>query len=221
MSRHRKIQRRSRHHHHQHGGSRNRREDLSVDLLQPQAHRGRGGGADPVRAPDAGAGNAHRARHSLQGQFGDDPRRQRRASDRGQQGREGARRLPAQHHAADFRPGARHGLWPHGPARPERAGAEGAPGRLRRRRQHDAPLPPVPRRRRGPAGRGPLRGIHHGKNHGHGGQLRSRSREKPIRTRSNWSASPRSKRKKRSCKAYPARTATSRCWPPSPPRATA
>ncbi len=45
------------------------------------------------RSSVAGSRDAHRARHSLQGQFGDDPRGQRQASCRGQQGGEVARRL--------------------------------------------------------------------------------------------------------------------------------
>ena len=72
-----------------------------------------------------------------------------RASRRSQQGGEIARRLPAQHHAADLRARARHRVRPQRPARPVGAGAEGAAGQLRRRDEHDAALPPVPRRRRG------------------------------------------------------------------------
>ena len=53
---------------------------------------------------------------------------------RGEPGGEVARRLPAQHHAADLRAGAWHGIRPHRPARPDGARAEGAAGRLRRRR---------------------------------------------------------------------------------------
>ena len=45
---------------------------------------------------------------------------------------------------------------------------------LRRRDEHDAALPAVPRRRGGLAGRGPERGVHDGQSHGDGGQLRPR-----------------------------------------------
>ena len=55
---------------------------------------------------------------------------------------------------------------------PERARAEGAAGRLRRRDEHDAALPAVPRRRGGPLRRGPQCGIHNRQGHGDGGQLR-------------------------------------------------
>ena len=65
-----------------------------------------------------GPGDADRARHPLQGQFGDDPRHQRQASGRGEQGGQVARRVPAQHHAADLGAGARHRVRPHRPARP-------------------------------------------------------------------------------------------------------
>ena len=125
---HRRLQRRSRHHHHQHGRSRDRREDLSLDVLEAQALHRRRSREAPDRPSAAGPRNAHRARHSLQGQLGDDPRRQRQAPGRGQQGGEVARRLPAQHHAADLRARARHRVRPDRPARPDGAGAEGAAG---------------------------------------------------------------------------------------------
>ena len=123
------YQRRSRHHHHQHGRSRNRRENLPLGVLEAQAlHRNRSG-ADPHRPPVARPGNADRTRHPVQGQFGDDPRRQRQASCRGQPRRQVARRLPAQHHAADLGARARHGFRPDRPARPDGAGTEGSAGR--------------------------------------------------------------------------------------------
>ena len=122
------YQRRSRHDHHQHGRSRDRREDLSLGVLEAQALHRRRGRQAPDRPAAAGPRDAHRARHSLQGQFGDDPRRQRQAPRRGQQGGEIARRLPAQHHAADFRSRARHRVRPDRPARPDGAGIEGAAG---------------------------------------------------------------------------------------------
>ncbi len=46
--------------------------------------------------------------------------------------------------------------------------------RLRRRDEHDAPLPSMPRGRRRVAGRGPQRRIHDRKDHGDGSQLRLR-----------------------------------------------
>jgi nitrogen fixation protein NifB len=67
-----------------------------------------------------------------------------------------------------------HGVWSHRPARTDGARTEGVAGQLRRRDEHDAALPPMSRRRGGPARGRPLRGIHHGKDHGNGGFLRSR-----------------------------------------------
>ena len=75
---------------------------------------------DSHRAADAGPRNAHRARHPVQGQLGDDPGHQRQAPGRGQPGGQVARRLPAQHHAADLRARARHRVRPERPARPHR-----------------------------------------------------------------------------------------------------
>ena len=105
---------------------------------------------------------------------------------------------------------------------PDGARTEGVAGQLRRRDEHDAALPPMSRRRGGPARRRPLRGIHHGKDHGNGRFLRSRSRVKPIRTRSNKSVSPRSRRRTpNSRRSRAKKRATSRSSSPSPPRARA
>ena len=121
---HRAVQRRSRHHHHQHGRSRDRREDLSVDLLPEQTLYRTGSGPAAHRPAVAGPGDAHRARHSVQGELGDDPGCQRQASGRGQPRGEIPRRLPAQHHAADLGAGTWHGVRSDRPARPDRAGTE-------------------------------------------------------------------------------------------------
>ena len=77
-------------------------------FYQAQAPHRPGGGADSARAADARTRNAHRAQGAGQSQFGDDPRRERRASHRGQSRGQSARRVPAQHHAADLRSGARN-----------------------------------------------------------------------------------------------------------------
>ena len=202
---HRRLQRRSRHHHHQHGRSRDRREDLSLGVLEAQALHRRRGREAADRPAAAGSGDAHRARHPVQGQLGDDPGRQRQASRRGQQGGEIARRVPAQHHAADLGAGARHRVRPHRPARPDGAGTQGAAGQLRRRNEHDAALPPVPRRRGRIARRGSQRRVHHRQDHGDGRQLRSRYAARPIRPRSRKSASPRSPPSRKSWRRWPAR----------------
>ena len=176
-----------------------------VDLLEAQALHRRRSRQDPHRASDAGPRNAHRARHPVQGQLGDDPRRQRQAPGRGQQGGEVARRLPAQHHAADLGARARHRVRPDRPARPDGAGTEGAAGHLRRRDEHDAALPPVPRRRGRPARRGPQRRVHHRQDHGDGGRITTSTAARPIRPRSRTSASPRSRPSRKSWRRWPAR----------------
>ncbi len=108
-------------------------EDLSVDLLQAQAlhraskprsilHERQMLGLEMLTA--RGILTKINSVH--------DPRRQRRASRRRQRRGEEARRLPAQHHAADLRSGAWHALRPDRPARADACRAEGAAGRLRR-----------------------------------------------------------------------------------------
>lgn len=83
-----------------------------------------------------------------------------------------AGRVPAQHHAADLGGGTRHPFRPGRPARAYRGRTEEAAGCLRRRRQPDAPLPPMPGRCGRPAGRGSRPGIHHGPG-ARSGELRS------------------------------------------------
>ena len=98
-------------------------------FLEAQTLHRRRGRAHSHRAAVAGPGNADPARHSLQGQFGDHPGRQRPPSGRGQPGGEVAQRHPAQHHAADL--GAEHGtvFGLNGRARADGAGIEGVAGR--------------------------------------------------------------------------------------------
>jgi nitrogen fixation protein NifB len=104
------VQRRSRDHHHQHGRSGDRRQIYPWVFWKHKRYTGRRGRAASHRPAAAGPRNADRARHPVQGQLGDDPRRQRQAPRRGQPGGQIARRVPAQHHAADLRARARHGV---------------------------------------------------------------------------------------------------------------
>ena len=72
----RQAQHRPRDDHHQLCRSRDRRQDLPVDLLEEQAYPWRRRGKNPHRAAAEGSADADRARHPGEGQFGADSRRQ-------------------------------------------------------------------------------------------------------------------------------------------------
>ena len=170
------------HHHDQLRRPRRRREDLPLDLLEEQADPGPRGGGDPHRAAAAGARDAGGARHPGQGQLGDDPRRQRHSTS-SRSARSSSRKGAFLHNVMPLIAEAEHGTFYGimGQRGPTRGRAAVAPGRVRRRHEHDAPLPPVPGRRGRAAGRGPRRRVHDGQDRRDGDRLRGRHEKRRRR----------------------------------------